>query len=98
MIVAHRRAMMLYRKDNLPLSRNAIEVLLYATTKKHFTATEISTKLLYCNLSQAKQTIATLEKYGLIWHSGKGVKGKPLYYFLSEDGRRTVGEYFKVCI
>jgi len=94
-IIAHRRAMMLYRKDHLPLSRNAIEVLLYATTKTRFTATGIATKLLFCNLSQAKQTNAVLKSYGLLWSSGDGVKGKPLYYIFSEDGRKAVGEYFR---
>lgn len=89
-IFAHRRAMMLYRKDYLPLGRNAIEVLLYATTKKHFTATEIATKLLYCNLPQAKNTIAVLKSHGLLWSAGEGIKGKPLYYFLSEKGGSAV--------
>lgn len=92
-ITSHRRAMALYRKEYYPLSRNAIEVLLYASTKSKFTATEIATELLYCNLTQAKATIGILERSKLIWSEGAGVRGRPLCYYLTDGGEQAVRDY-----
>lgn len=85
-----------YRKENAYLGRNAVEVLLYASKKRTITATEISNKLLYCNINQAKKAIGTLVKNRLLWPLGEGVKGKPLHYALSDQGVQVVIEFTKL--
>lgn len=86
-LVAHRRAMAVYRKEYMPLGRNAIEVLLYANNKPYVTATEIAKKLLYCNFNQSKRTLGILVRNGLLWSIGKGVKGQPHQFIITDRGK-----------
>ncbi len=83
-VVAHRRAMMLYRKEHPPLGRNAIELLLYASTKPGITINEAATKLLYTNFAQAQSTVDQLVKRSLLFPVGDGVKGKPKRFWVTE--------------
>ncbi|HMR17976.1 MAG TPA: hypothetical protein PKA53_01635 [Sphingobacterium sp.] len=95
-IVALRVAITLYRKENIYLGRNAIEVLLYASSKETITATEIAGKLLYCNINQAKRTLGTLVKNHLLWSLGEGVKGQPLHYVISDQGAKEVEDFIRL--
>lgn len=92
-LVAHRRAMALYRKERLPLCRNAIEVMLYAYGKSGVTITEISRNLLHCNITQTKRTINTLVLKGVLWSFGYSRKGKPKKFCLSDEGNEHASVY-----
>lgn len=92
-LVAHRQAMALYRKECMPLGRNAIEVMLYAYGKSGITVTEVSRNLLHCNITQTKRTINTLVLKGVFWSFGNGKKGQPKRYHLSEQGYKTVLDF-----
>ena len=85
--------MALYRKECLPLGRNAIEVMLYAYGKLGITATEVSRNLLHSNITQTKRVVNILVSNGVLWSFGKGIKGQPLQFYLTEKGRETVIAY-----
>ncbi|HWK59267.1 MAG TPA: hypothetical protein VNQ80_18130 [Parapedobacter sp.] len=92
-LVAHRRAMAAYRKEHLPLGRNAIEVMLYAYRKYSITTTEVSRNLLRTNITQTKCTIKILVSKGVLWSHRHGVKGNPARFYLTEYGKRSVAAY-----
>jgi len=92
-LVAHRRAMALYRKECMPLGRNAIEVMLYAYGKSGITATEVSRNLLHCNITQTKRTINSLVLKGVLWSFGYSRKGKPKKFYLSGEGNKHASAY-----
>ncbi|RQP15433.1 MAG: hypothetical protein EAS52_15140 [Parapedobacter sp.] len=85
--------MALYRKECMPLGRNAIEVMLYAYGKPGITLSEVSRNLLHCNISQTKRTINTLVSKGVFWSFGYGKKGKPKRFYLSEEGNKHASVY-----
>ncbi|GGC18330.1 hypothetical protein GCM10011386_07790 [Parapedobacter defluvii] len=95
-LVAHRRAIALYRIEYLPLGRNAIEVMLYAYGKSGITVTELSRNLLHTNINQTKNTIKTLILNGILWSFGNGVKGKPFRFYLTESGHALTDRYIKL--
>lgn len=95
-LVAHRRAMARYRKECLPLGRNAIEVMLYAYGKSGITATEVSRGLLRTNINQTKSIVKTLILNGILWSFGNGVKGKPIRFYLTEGGYALTERYIKI--
>ena len=92
-LVAHRRAMALYRKECMPLGRNAIEVMLYAYGKHGITATQISQNLLHSNITQTKRLINILVSKGVLWSYGKGLKRKPRFFQLTEEGKSLMDTY-----
>lgn len=95
-LVAHRRAMALYRKEYMPLGRNAIEVMLYAYGKYGITTTEVSRNLLHTNFTQAKHVVKNLASKGVLWSHRHGVKGDPARYYLTEYGEQCIAAFFSI--
>lgn len=95
-ITAHRRAMAVYRKEHMPLGRNAVEVMLYAYGKSGITATEISRSLLHSNISQTKRIVSILVTKKVFYTYGSGKKGKPNNYFLTEEGYELISKYCRI--
>lgn len=90
--LAQRHAMRVVRQEYRGLSKNAIDVLIYATTKAYITANEVATKCLFSNAVQAKATIKQLIERGLLLKLNRGIKGRPTYYSVSVKGRTLAME------
>lgn len=96
--IAQRQAMHAYRQSHLRLSRNAIEVMLYAMAKGNFTAYEVSEHFLHTNIHQTLVVLNQLVEHNILFRAGKGIKGKPMRFFLTETGTKEANNYLNLSL